>query len=429
MVNASHTEPSQKLRLTGLTSDVHSGANIAGVSFYALVENRRVLLSLTDAKGSFSFELTNEQTKLMIEKSGYRSIQTNVSNYRNTGKKNAFFVKIPLIPLDEQAKDAPYMQSEQKQYTLTEDQKKKFPIVRTFMITDALNGAPIRNGKLCFDFTKDGRKECKELASMPVMSFNQADIVGFTVNAEGYQSYTGNLILEKIDERQGNYSVKLSPELTILSLNITDNNTIAVCKLTSESGADQMMSPGARGEYLAQAPAGDYALRIYNNNSGLLHWEKLSINAGLNLVGIAVKRNAREIPEKQKGDQPVQLVASPASAVAVDTAQPVTVYFQQSGFTFNAEQKGKLDALASLLKLNPLRKVRLVGHTDNVGDPRKNITLSEQRARVIRFYLLSRNVREEQIFFTGVGGKFPAYKNDSEENRKLNRRVEISIIE
>lgn len=114
--------------------------------------------------------------------------------------------------------------------------------------------------------------------------------------------------------------------------------------------------------------------------------------------------------------------------IQTDSVEIITIYFNQSTYNFQQQEQEKLNSLARKLILNTKQKIRIVGHTDNVGNIQENIGLSENRALVIRSYLLDRRVNNDQIFYTGVGGKYPISKNNTEENRKLNRRVEISLL-
>lgn len=414
----------QALRIVGQANDVRSGASVSGVSFYIEKENRRTLLSSTDEQGHFSFDLLSDATKLIIEKKGYRLISTGISTYKNTGKRIDFFVKIPLIPLDAQANDTPYMQSQQTQYTVENEQKKKTAIVRKFFVSDAVDGSAVRKGTLCFEFTRNAKKECKELNEEPVMSFAESDIVGFTVSAEGYQEYTGNLILEKMDERPGKYDIKLTPEITMLSLNISGNPLVASCKLTADSGGEIVLPALDKMAYSALVRAGNYRLTVFDRKMALIHSEKVSVAKGLNFMGLVVGN--KPIPVREAPGAKAE--TAPVKAEGLDSLETLTIYFNQSDYTFKADEKAKLDALAEWLKINSNKKVRVVGHTDNVGSTKLNITLSEFRAKVIRHYLLSRKVSEKQILWAGVGGKYPAVKNDTEENKRLNRRVEISML-
>ncbi len=101
------------------------------------------------------------------------------------------------------------------------------------------------------------------------------------------------------------------------------------------------------------------------------------------------------------------------------------VYFEQSSFILQKESFIELDKLAAMLSQNPSSKIQIAGHTDNIGDSRLNQALSENRAKVILNYLLSKGIDEERLSYKGFGGTQPIVENNTEENRKKNRRVEI----
>ena len=76
---------------------------------------------------------------------------------------------------------------------------------------------------------------------------------------------------------------------------------------------------------------------------------------------------------------------------------------------------------------SPEIQIEIVGHTDNIGDPRLNQTLSEQRAKVIANYLANQGVNEANITHRGEGQTKPIAPNDTEENRQRNRRVQFLV--
>jgi outer membrane protein OmpA-like peptidoglycan-associated protein len=86
------------------------------------------------------------------------------------------------------------------------------------------------------------------------------------------------------------------------------------------------------------------------------------------------------------------------------------------------------DELAEALRDNPELRVRLVGHTDNVGSARFNQRLSLERARVIGDYLVEKGIDESRIETEGKGLAEPLNDNKNEEERALNRRVEMTIL-
>ena len=72
-------------------------------------------------------------------------------------------------------------------------------------------------------------------------------------------------------------------------------------------------------------------------------------------------------------------------------------------------------------------KVRLAGHTDNVGQPEANKTLSQARAEAVKRKLVEYGCAAESIKAFGYGDLKPVASNETEEGRAQNRRVEITL--
>ena len=72
-------------------------------------------------------------------------------------------------------------------------------------------------------------------------------------------------------------------------------------------------------------------------------------------------------------------------------------------------------------------KVRLAGHTDNIGQPEANKALSQARAESVRRQLIAYGCSPEKISAFGYGDTQPVADNNTEEGRQQNRRVEITI--
>jgi outer membrane protein OmpA-like peptidoglycan-associated protein len=88
-----------------------------------------------------------------------------------------------------------------------------------------------------------------------------------------------------------------------------------------------------------------------------------------------------------------------------------------------------LDEIAKLLMANAdIKQLRIEGHTDNVGDDVSNQSLSVQRAKAVRDYLVQRaKVKPSRLTFAGFGQAKPIAPNDTPEGRAKNRRVELHI--
>ena len=102
-----------------------------------------------------------------------------------------------------------------------------------------------------------------------------------------------------------------------------------------------------------------------------------------------------------------------------------TLLFTQSLEILENEAKTKLDSIAAYFQTRTDLKVMLKGHTDNIGDFDKNIALSGQRVQTVREYLISKGVDNNRIQGVGYGPTRPNFKNKTEEQKKLNRRVEV----
>jgi len=72
--------------------------------------------------------------------------------------------------------------------------------------------------------------------------------------------------------------------------------------------------------------------------------------------------------------------------------------------------------------------VEISGHTDNVGSNANNQKLSERRANSVKAWLVSKGIPADRITAVGYGEESPRVSNDTEENRRLNRRIEFKRI-
>ncbi|WP_169714829.1 OmpA family protein [Spirochaeta cellobiosiphila] len=93
-------------------------------------------------------------------------------------------------------------------------------------------------------------------------------------------------------------------------------------------------------------------------------------------------------------------------------------------------EEDKLQKIGNILKKYPSRDLLIEGFTADIGSRDSQLTLSEKRAQKVGSLLLSWGVRNsDQLLFRGWGGQKPVATNETEEGRKKNRRVEITILE
>jgi OOP family OmpA-OmpF porin len=87
-----------------------------------------------------------------------------------------------------------------------------------------------------------------------------------------------------------------------------------------------------------------------------------------------------------------------------------------------------LDQAVAVLKEYPSLRIEVAGHTDDVGNDDKNMTLSQARADSVKAYLTSKGVEEARIKAVGYGETKPVDPAKSKAARAKNRRVEFTIL-
>jgi cytochrome c oxidase subunit II len=104
------------------------------------------------------------------------------------------------------------------------------------------------------------------------------------------------------------------------------------------------------------------------------------------------------------------------------------INFETGSAKLTANSKYELDNLVTALNAYPSMSIEVAGHTDNVGEPAANQTLSAQRASAVAQYLMDRGVAAGRLKPRGYGDSKPLVANDSDDNRAKNRRTEFTIL-
>jgi outer membrane protein OmpA-like peptidoglycan-associated protein len=88
-----------------------------------------------------------------------------------------------------------------------------------------------------------------------------------------------------------------------------------------------------------------------------------------------------------------------------------------------------LEAIYNLLVQAEQTKLKIVGHTDNVGNAQSNVSLSKGRANSVVEYLTNRGISSDRFqLVDGKGSSEPVSDNKTESGRAKNRRVEITLL-
>jgi outer membrane protein OmpA-like peptidoglycan-associated protein len=104
------------------------------------------------------------------------------------------------------------------------------------------------------------------------------------------------------------------------------------------------------------------------------------------------------------------------------------ILFEANKTTLVSSSYPLLDSLVSIINHNPEYYITVDGHTDNSGNSKSNIILSQKRAEAIRDYLLKKEIAPERVIAKGYGDTKPIADNKTAESRAKNRRTEINLI-
>ncbi|ULQ52050.1 OmpA family protein [Flavihumibacter fluvii] len=104
------------------------------------------------------------------------------------------------------------------------------------------------------------------------------------------------------------------------------------------------------------------------------------------------------------------------------------VFFDFDKWDLRRESFVELNRVVKLLQENEAIEIEMSAHTDSKGSDEYNYKLSDDRARSVREYIISKGIAASRIISQGYGETKPVVTNDTDENRQLNRRVEFKIL-
>lgn len=163
------------------------------------------------------------------------------------------------------------------------------------------------------------------------------------------------------------------------------------------------------GNYLITLPVGkDYAFNV--NRKGYLFY---SDNFFLS------QRSPDSTYEKNISLQPIEVNAF----IVLNN-----IFFETNKFELDPKSQTELNKVIQLLNDNPTLKIEISGHTDNVGKPKDNLTLSNNRAKAVVTYLAGKGIAAQRLAAKGYGETKPVADNKSDEGKARNRRTELKVI-
>ncbi len=135
------------------------------------------------------------------------------------------------------------------------------------------------------------------------------------------------------------------------------------------------------------------------------------------------------IPHVDPDDAPITtrttVLANQRPAVVVTL--PEAVLFAFGSAELRPEAEAPLHAVVDVLRRQPGASAEVAGHTDAVGTAEYNQALSQQRAAAVVEWLVGHGVPRAQLHPVGYGATRPVAGNTTEDDRRRNRRVELTV--
>jgi len=103
--------------------------------------------------------------------------------------------------------------------------------------------------------------------------------------------------------------------------------------------------------------------------------------------------------------------------------------FEVAKAKIDPESYSELDILVNLMQENPNMIIQLEGHTDYLGEARANMKLSQQRVEAVKNYLSDKGIVKTRIRTKAYGGTQPLSRDNTPEAHRLNRRVEVRVLQ
>ena len=192
------------------------------------------------------------------------------------------------------------------------------------------------------------------------------------------------------------------------------NATIELMDLATNQLVTRVASDPQTGRYTAILPTGgEYALYV-------------------SVPGYLFKSLSFDFTKKKEGDGlslsvPLEPIRSGGKGEAARETLN-NIFFETGRYDLADKSRTELERLVRFLNENPALSVEIAGHTDDVGEAAANLELSRRRAQSVVNFLTRTGIDAKRIRAAGYGETRPVSPNTSDENRRLNRRIEWRIL-
>ena len=242
--------------------------------------------------------------------------------------------------------------------------------------------------------TADGKKAYYSLERDQEDKYRRAKIVEIEVPESLQAKFKATSFLKGI-VYDATTKQKLQADIELISLK--NNELVSRINSDSQSGTYTFVLASG-GDYAVFVSKKGYFFKSLNFDFS----DKIGLDKILDITLEPIKKEAKEILNN--------------------------IFFDTGKWDLKSESTVELDKLVALLKSNPDLPIEISGHTDDVGKDSDNLQLSQKRAKSVVDYLVQKGVNILKVKAEGYGKNRPYLPNSSDENRKLNRRIEVKFL-
>ena len=302
----------------------------------------------------------------------------------------------------------------------TGNEKSPFMHSDSYTLYFSSDGHPGVGGQDIFFAHVDKFKEFTEPTNIGVPINTKEDEVGFMVSTDGkYGYFSSNAVGEGLDIYNFELPEYARPdEVAFIKGSVSSNDPNAAVgmqielKNTTTNEVTKGVVDVKSGEYVAVIRAKEKEDVMMMAKKNGYAFTSQYINSDKDVIGRPKRIEAVEFKQIEKGQ----------------TYQINNINFATDSYELNKQVVNILNEFVVFLEDNPTVKVAIQGHTDNVGDPNKNLDLSTNRAKAVFNYLIIQDVDPTRLKFKGFGSSKPVASNSTDEGKAKNRRTEFVIL-
>ncbi len=262
------------------------------------------------------------------------------------------------------------------------------------------------------------------------------DDVGYVWDASGDSAFYSIATNGRLDIYTVKHPSVLPPKIdtVLVAGSVTGSNGLALKAVISAEDAE---SGKPVSTVTADSLTGEFLLPLEDNHRYII----TAVMDGYSLVSQTISLGdmapdstavlnftLQYIPVEEAPDAEETVDEPTAAAWNPDQYRFDPILFEFRRYDISKKYFPRLDSLAKYMNEHPDMLFEISGHTDNIGTEEDNMILADNRVKSVLAYLKLRGITKDRFQIQIAGSGKPVKSNDSEEGRRLNRRVEVKPL-